>query len=123
MPPNNWFKSLASLVRDRVPRPLNQTLDAQGNKVQNQMKQAIALASAFALPVSTYAADATSKSTFENLIVATAPVIMLFFLIWLAMRLASRKTNAVNERIVESNERIAKSLEELVSILRKKEQE
>ena len=23
---NNWFKSLASLTRDRVPRPLNQTL-------------------------------------------------------------------------------------------------
>jgi preprotein translocase subunit SecG len=87
------------------------------------MKQAIALVSALALPASTYAADAASKSAFENLIVATAPVIMLFFLMWLAMRLASRKTNSVNERIVESNERIAKSLEDLVSILRKKEQE
>ncbi len=91
--------------------------------MQTQMKQAIALVSAFALPVSTYAADATSKSALENLIVATVPVIVLFFLMWLAMRLASRKTNSVNERIVESNERIAKSLEELVSILRKKEQE
>ena len=87
------------------------------------MRKALALVAAFALPASVHAAEAASKSTLENLIVATAPVVLLFLLMWVAIRLGSRKTNTVNERIVESNERIAKSLEELVAILRKKEQE
>ena len=87
------------------------------------MKQAIALATVFALPISAYAAEASQKSAVENLIIATAPVVLIFFLMWLAIRLGTKKTNSVNERIVESNERIAKSLEELVTILRKKEQE
>ncbi|MBD9424993.1 hypothetical protein IB232_06655 [Pseudomonas sp. PDM15] len=87
------------------------------------MNKAIAVTSALALPFSAYAAEAASKSAIENLIIAAAPVVLIFFLMWAAIRLGAKKTNAVNERIVESNERIAKSLEELVAILRKKEQE
>ncbi|PTS82893.1 hypothetical protein DBR00_17485 [Pseudomonas sp. HMWF032] len=87
------------------------------------MEKITALASAFILPLSAYAAESVSKSAFENLIVATAPVLLIFFVLWAAIRLGAKKTNAVNERIVESNERIAKSLEELVTLIRNKEQQ
>jgi len=81
------------------------------------MKKTIVLVTAF--PASGYATG--SESLAASVIGSWAPVFLLIFFLWLVIRLIFGHAKRANERLVESNERIAKSLEELVTIARKKE--
>jgi uncharacterized membrane protein len=81
------------------------------------MKKVIVFVTAF--PGSVYAAS--SESLAANFFVSWAPIILAILFLWLVIRLIFGHSKRANERLVESNERIAKSLEELVTIVRKKE--
>ncbi len=81
------------------------------------MKKAIVFVTTF--PASVYAT--TSGVSASSLFVSWLPMILAIFFIWLVIRLIFGHSKRANDRLVESNERIAKSLEELVSIARNKE--
>ena len=81
------------------------------------MKKTIVLVTAF--PASGYATG--SESLAASVIGSWAPVFLLILILWLGIRLIFGHAKRANERLVESNERIAKSLEELVTIARKKD--
>jgi len=81
------------------------------------MKKAIVFVSTFTASV--YATS--SESLAASFLVSWAPIILAILFLWLVIRLIFGHSKRANERLVESNERIARSLEELVTILRKKE--
>ena len=81
------------------------------------MKKAIVLFTIF--PVSVYATS--SGVSASSIFVSWLPMILAIFFVWLVIRLIFGHSKRANDRLVESNERIAKSLEELVSIAQKKE--
>jgi len=87
------------------------------------VKKAIATLILTIIPVLTYASENSQKSFFGELIIALAPILIIVFLVWIAIRALSKNSNTGYERLLESHERIAKSLEELVSIQRRKDQE
>ena len=81
------------------------------------MKNIIALMNI--LPLAVFAED--NKISAGSIVLSWAPLLLLILIFWLVVRLIFRKLTSGNQRMIESNERIAKSLEELVAILRKKD--
>ena len=66
---------------------------------------------------SALAADGIANPLLQKLVVAIFPLVVLGLVMWLVIKLAYRNTNSINVRIVESNERIAQSLEKIATLL------
>lgn len=62
-----------------------------------------------------------SESLTASFFSAWAPILLLFFILWLVIRLIFGQTSRANDRLVDANERIASSLEEIAMLLRKKQ--
>lgn len=71
------------------------------------------------IPVVAYAHEEEKKSVWENLFIASFPILLIFFVFWIFIRSTKKDGKNINERILDSNLEIAKELKRIADHVEK----